>query len=65
MHANWMPQFTMLYMVGRSRVHHVQKTKEIKKAPVVEEVPQAEAETKTEYIYGDTQCVSGVEPEYQ
>ena len=36
-----------------------------KKAPVVEEVPQAEAETKTEYIYGDTQCVSGVEPEYQ
>ena len=36
-----------------------------KKAPVVEEVSQAEAETKTEYIYGDTQCVSGVEPEYQ
>ena len=28
-------------------------------------MPQAEAETKTEYIYGDTQCVSGVEPEYQ
>ena len=34
-----------------------------KKTPVVEEVPQAEAETKTEYIYEDTQCVSGVEPE--
>ena len=25
-----------------------------KKAPVVEEVPQAEAETKTEYIYMET-----------
>ena len=36
-----------------------------KKAPVVEEVPQAEAETKTEYIYEDTQCVSGVEPKYK
>ena len=36
-----------------------------KKAPVVEEVPQTEAETKTEYIYEDTQCVSGVEPEYK
>ena len=36
-----------------------------KKAPVVEEVPEAEAETKTEYIYEDTQCVSGVEPEYK
>ena len=36
-----------------------------KKAPVVEEVPQAEVETKTEYIYEDTQCVSGVEPEYK
>ena len=34
-----------------------------KKAPVVEEVPEPEAETKTEYIYEDTQCVSGVEPE--
>ena len=32
---------------------------------MVEEVPQAEAETKTEYIYEDTQCVSGVEPEYK
>ena len=36
-----------------------------KKAPVVEEVPEAEAVTKTEYIYEDTQCVSGVEPEYK
>ena len=36
-----------------------------KKAPAVEEVPEAEAETKTEYIYEDTQCVSGVEPEYK
>ena len=34
-----------------------------KKAPVVEEVPEAEAVTKTKYIYEDTQCVSGVEPE--
>ena len=36
-----------------------------KKAPVVEEVPKAEAETKTKDIYEDTQCVSGVEPEYK
>ena len=36
-----------------------------KKAPVVEEVPAAEVETKTEYIYEDTQCVMGVEPEYK
>ena len=34
-----------------------------KKAPVVEEGP--EVETKIEYIYEDTQCVSGVEPEYK
>ena len=33
-----------------------------KKAPAVEEVPAAEVETKTEYIYEDTQCVTGVEP---
>ena len=32
---------------------------------MVEEVPEAEAKTKTEYIYEDTQCVSGVEPEYK
>ena len=36
-----------------------------KKAPVVEEGPEIEVVTKTEYIYEDTQCVSGVEPEYQ
>ena len=36
-----------------------------KKAPVVEEGTEVEAVTKTEYIYGDTQCVSGVEPEYK
>ena len=36
-----------------------------KKAPVVEEVSAPEAEVKTEYIYEDTQCVSGVEPEYK
>ena len=36
-----------------------------KKAPVVEEVPEAETETKTEYIYEETQCASGVEPEYK
>ena len=34
-----------------------------KKAPVVEEVPEVEVVMKTEYIYGDTQCVSSVEPE--
>ena len=36
-----------------------------KKAPAVEEVPAAEVETKTKYIYEDTQCVTGVEPEYK
>ena len=36
-----------------------------KKAPVVEEGPKVEEVTKTEYIYEDTQCVSGVEPEYK
>ena len=36
-----------------------------KKAPEVEEVPEVEVVTKTEYIYEDTQCVSGVEPEYK
>ena len=33
-----------------------------KKAPMVEEEPEVEEVTKTEYIYEDTQCVSGVEP---
>ena len=36
-----------------------------KKAPAVEEVPAAEVETRIEYIYEDTQCVTGVEPEYK
>ena len=36
-----------------------------KKAPVVEEEPEVETVTKTEYIYEDTNCISGVEPEYQ
>ena len=36
-----------------------------KKAPVVEERPEGEAVTKIEYIYGDTQCVSGIELKYK
>ena len=36
-----------------------------KKAPVVEEEPEVEVVTKIEYIYEDTKCISGVEPEYQ
>ena len=36
-----------------------------KKAPVVEEELEVETVTKTEYIYEDTKCISGVEPEYQ
>ena len=35
-----------------------------KKAPVVEEEPEVEVVTKIEYIYEDTMCISGVEPEY-
>ena len=35
------------------------------KAPVVEEETDVEVVTKTKYIYEDTQCVSGVEPEYK
>ena len=31
----------------------------------MEEVSVPEAETKTKYIYEDTQCVMGVEPEYK
>ena len=34
-----------------------------KKAPVVEQEPEVEVVTKTEYIYEDTKCISGVEPE--
>ena len=36
-----------------------------KKAPAVEEGPEVEVVTKTEYIYEDTKCISGIEPEYQ
>ena len=36
-----------------------------KKAPVVEEYHEVEVVTKTGYIYEDTQCVSGVNPEYK
>ena len=32
---------------------------------MVEEEPEVEVVTKTEYIYEDTKCISGVEPEYQ
>ena len=35
-----------------------------KKAHVVEEDPNVEVITKTEYIYEDTKCIIGVEPEY-
>ena len=36
-----------------------------KKALVVEEDPKVEIVTKTEYIYEDTTCISGIEPKYQ
>ena len=36
-----------------------------KKAPMVEEQSAIEVVTQTEYIYEDTQCVLGVEPEYK
>ena len=36
-----------------------------KKVPVVEQDPEMEFITKTEYIYEDTKCITGVEPEYQ
>ena len=36
-----------------------------KKAPVVEEKTAIEAVLPTEYIYEDTQCVTGVDPEYK
>ena len=32
---------------------------------MVEEEPEVEVITKTEYIYEDTKCISGVDPEYQ
>ena len=36
-----------------------------KKVPVVEEDPDMEVITKTKYIYEETKCITGVEPEYQ
>ena len=36
-----------------------------KKAPAVEEEPDVEVITRVEYIYKDTKCIIGVEPEYQ
>ena len=36
-----------------------------KKAPAVEEVPAPDTEAIIEYIYEDTQCVTGVDPEYK
>ena len=36
-----------------------------KKARVVEDEPEVEVVTKIEYIYEDTKCIFGVEPEYQ
>ena len=35
-----------------------------KKALVVEEEPEVEVVTKTEYIYEDSKCISGVKIEY-
>ena len=48
----WQEEFTM-------------SKRQKKKAPVVEEDPEVEVGTKTEYIYEDTKCISGVELEYQ
>ena len=36
-----------------------------KKAPMAEEQSAIEVVTQVEYIYEDTQCVSGVDPEYK
>ena len=57
--------FTISYMTGRFRTQNVKASKEKKKVPVVEEDPDVEIITKTEYIYEDTKCITGVEPEYQ
>ena len=35
-----------------------------KKAPAVEEEPNVKVITRVEYIYEDTKCIIGVEPEY-
>ena len=42
----WQEEFTM-------------SKRQKKKAPVVEEEPEVETVTKTEYIYEDTKCISG------
>ena len=34
-----------------------------KKAPAVEEEPDVEVITRVEYVYEDTKCIIGVEPE--
>ena len=54
---------TILYVTGifQTQMSKCQK----KKAPVVEEDPDIEVITKTEYIYEDTKCITGVEPVYQ
>ena len=36
-----------------------------KKSPAVEEEPDVKVITRVEYIYEDTKCIIGVEPEYQ
>ena len=36
-----------------------------KKDPIVEEEPDVEIVTKVEYIYKDSRCIVGVEPEYK
>ena len=36
-----------------------------KKAPAVEEEPDVEVITRVEYIYEDTKCIIGVDPEYK
>ena len=35
-----------------------------KKSPAVKEEPDNEVITRVEYIYENTKCISGVEPEY-
>ena len=64
MYAPWMPQYyNVIY--GRKNSNPPLSKRQKKKAPMVEEGPEVEEVTKTEYIYEDTQCVSGVEPEYK
>ena len=46
----WQEEFTM-------------SKRQKKKVPVVEEEPEVEVITKIEYIYEDTECIFGVDPE--